>query len=229
MSYTPFVITCNGRDGSTFLQTSIGSHPNAIAAAELLGPDWYPRNGTITAEEYLSVRLYKKYDPAIHAVGFRLKWYDGRKPPLDDVRRYLLDLGVRVIHVQRRNLLKQYVSLLVAQKTKIWVDRNGTQPSQVTIEVDPVRAVDAIYAYQGNYAKSLADFKSQESIVMYYEDLVEAYQPYMKKAFWFLGLRDFDAKPGTHRQEHRPLKQIIENYDQLEMYFSDTELERYLD
>ncbi len=229
MSYTPFVITCNGRDGSTFLQTSIDSHPHLLALPELLGPDWYPEVGMQSARDYLTEKLYHDYAPAIKAVGFRLKWYEGRKPPLDDARDYLRGMDVRVIHVQRKNLLKQYVSLLVAQKSQVWVDRDGTKPSRATVHVDPVKAVDAIYAYRGNYEKSQADFNQQPSLTVYYEDLVEFHYHAMKKIFWFLDVEMVDANPGTHRQEHRPLTEIIENYRELADYFSGSDLERYLD
>ncbi len=231
MPVTPFVITCNGRDGSTFTQTSLDQHPNVVAEKELListNRDQHERAGSATT--FLNQRLYGcEYRPEIQAVGFRLKWFHGQKPPLDDVRDYLHQLNVKVIHIQRRNFLKNYLSGLIADQTNVWVDFSGSHSSSSKVAMNPEKAIEYFRHQVNRYQQNQNDFKDHESITVIYEEILADYDGQMARLFEFLNVPNHKVRPRTFKQEHRPLSEIITNYQELKAALQPTTFKNFLD
>src|SRR5688572_27202010 len=122
---TRAIILTTQRSGSTLLVSSLQSHPEILCRGELLiaglrmPPPALLKNHRhlfkltrlVTTGAWLSTRTMRRFyaiqGPRAHV--FKAM-YNHLRPPW--TLNYLLrDPDIRVIHLQRRNLLKQYISL----------------------------------------------------------------------------------------------------------------------
>jgi hypothetical protein len=63
---------------------------------------------------------------------------------------------------------------------------------------------------------------SKQIHTLYYEDLVANTEKEIQDVQQFLGVESLPLTPYTKKQEKRPLKEIITNYDELKEKFEDT-------
>ncbi|MEM7356602.1 MAG: hypothetical protein AAF657_37650, partial [Acidobacteriota bacterium] len=117
--FQPFVVTSDARDGSGLLHVSLSPHPEIHIHGEVLGsacrPEWRVFD---SAKALLDTVVYRPTGEA-RAIGFKLfHWH--AVDAFVDVYEHLRQVKARVIHVQRRNLLEKFVSLKLAEMTRVW-------------------------------------------------------------------------------------------------------------
>jgi LPS sulfotransferase NodH len=245
-SYTRFVIVGIARTGSTMLVSQLNSHSQALVFGEIfrsedaIGWDFTPfrsyqnrRLRTLYSSDsiaFLDQHVFRRWPGNHKAVGFKLFYYHARTPSRRPVWDYLIDRPeIRILHIKRRNLLRQYASLQLAHATNIW----STTPSVIQ---DPQKLRLGISACQNHFTwvRSLGEecdtlFKNHKIKNIYYEDLVSDTRRELRDIQTFLGLRHETLVAQTVRQQTQPLSQVIVNYDELREAFFGTEWRSFFD
>jgi LPS sulfotransferase NodH len=245
-NYTRFVIVGIARSGSTMLISRLNSHPQALVFGELFrSPDsvgWdifpfvsYQNRKILSLYESDPIRFLKKcvfrrWPGSYKAVGFKLFYYQARTPQHSIVWDYLVEQPkIRILHIKRRNVLGQYVSLQIAHKTNVWSSsRPGTSNTQ-RIQLD-VGACLNHFAWVRRLEEDYDTlFKNHEVRTVYYEDIARDARLELDAVQRFLGLR-CETLPGrTARQQTRPLSQVISNYAELRGACVGTEWEEFFE
>lgn len=159
----------NKRVGSTFLQNAINSHPDIMGIDEVFvnmakkkgmkksGFDPYLKSGIQRPSEYIEDVIYKKYDDK-HTI-FKLMynqigWHDG-------LMNYIIDNKIPMIHMMRRNLVKQIISgLTAANESHLPITITGKDLLIL------VKEADKMNKYWSN------KLKDHIKLVLFYEDII---------------------------------------------------------
>ena len=203
-----FVIFAQGRSGSTLLADLLNSHPRIYCADEIL--------------------TWKRSDPARYALacsvghrgdtyGFKVKIYqltEGQKlREPGTLLRQLHDDGWLLLHLQRRNVLRQALSSMVAAQRDVYHQQHGA------VGLKPV-PIDA-----GELLRQTADrvrFCNEEAAALtglpyasfvYEDDLLhpEAHQATASRAFAYLGLEDVPVRTELRKIADRSLDDLVAN------------------
>lgn len=211
---TRFVIFAQGRSGSTLLADLLNSHPRVYCADEIL--------------------TWRRLAPAAYAgacavghrgdvYGFKVKVHhltDDQR--LDDPGAFLRDLVARgwvVLHLTRRNVLRQALSTLVAaQRATYHEPADGRPAPSGPVHVDPgelLARTDQRVAF-GEQERRALDGLSPLSFV-YEDDLLDAsrHQATASRAFAGLGIEDAPVATGLRRIGARPLDRLVANVDEV--------------
>jgi LPS sulfotransferase NodH len=147
--YNRFIILSDARTGSNLLQQALNAHPAIVCFREIFNivPDfidydvdgWEPRSaGDIELRardphEFLRQRVFcAHHASAVRAVGFKFH-YDHFWFHADLLPTLIADDGLHVIHLQRRNQLRSFVSLKIAEQTGAWLDLDPTKHRRQTL------------------------------------------------------------------------------------------------
>jgi len=219
------VLLSSGRKGTFLVLTALEQHPQVQTYQQLLSrPDYYPRE---TGEEILT-RLFDDCDPSVEAVVLPVSWLNARDR-YPGFWKSLTDRKVRVVHLKRRNMLRWYVSLRIAQRTGIWSTNREPDYAIPTIHVDSKECVECIRADR-QAERAADDFFAHHAVLhLVYEDVVQAFDRHMAQLQRFLGVAPLILRPRTVKQESRPLCDVIDNFAELREAFSGTEWETLLE
>jgi LPS sulfotransferase NodH len=237
--YTRFVVLGIARTGSTLLVNLLNGHSQVMAFGELFrSPDaigWdvrpfthYQRSGLLALYRsdpvaFLEQEVFRRWPRRYAAVGFKLFYYHAKEPPYSQLWDYLArDRSIRILHIKRRNILEQYLSLQIANLTNIW----STQ-SRPRCELPPIRleaeACHKHFAWVRELEREAAEFfRAHHVHNVYYEDLAADRRSQMRAVHGFLDIEDEAAEPTLVRQRNRPLSQSIANFDELRREFAET-------
>jgi LPS sulfotransferase NodH len=231
-SYRRFVIVGIARTGSTLLVNLLNAHSRVLAFGELfrspeeIGWDTAPFNTSRSAKllalyradpvAFINERVFRRWPRRCGAVGFKLFYYHARQLPHSRVWDFLAaNPDIRILHIKRRNILKQYYSLELAHKTDVWVSSRAPAGEQ-----QPPRRH---FAWVRGLEEECAEFfKAHETRDIYYEDLSADTEREMKGVQDFLGLQHERLSVEMVRQRRRPLSEAIVNYAELKRAFEGT-------
>jgi LPS sulfotransferase NodH len=227
MSQTRFVILAAPRTGSNLLCTLLNSHPDITCHHELFNPRgvFYAvdrRDGSIDLGDvgerdrdpigFLD-RLWHS-DAKASCIGFKMT-----RGQSDDVMQQLLrDTEVRKILLRRGNRLKTYVSQLIAEQTDLWEAYTDADlcndVSRPRIGLDGLRAHTA--STDRFYADLLEATRGQPVVETMYEDLFSTSE--QERLLRELGASTrASLRSGSVKQNDRDLRQLIDNFDELEI------------
>jgi hypothetical protein len=217
-NYQRFMILSFPRCGTHMLRTSLNAHPNIVALSEMFNPDWTkdaPFDENSPAPVILRNHVFCDYPAEIAAVGFTIHRSDagfGNWPHL--WRRLEADEQLRVVSLQRENLLRRYVSFLIMVEPK-------------TVPLQPrVFTPEALRHEFERREKELDDFnrrfEKHPLLQVTYEQLCETYEGTMQRVQAFLGLPERSLSPGTVPDRRRELREAIANFDELAAAFAST-------
>ncbi|MGR8921178.1 MAG: Stf0 family sulfotransferase, partial [Gammaproteobacteria bacterium] len=179
------------------------------------------------AEQLSAIEYYYGGAPAtgIRAFGFKTKPSD----VLDDagLARLIDELGIRVLLLTRRNVVKQAVSLLRAiqlnESTGDWnlrlerdrVDRLTVDPERlIAWAEDFERGSEAVWRYE-----SLVSTPTHR---LTYEDLLTQRDETFRRIFEFLGVRPHAVSGTTLKHTADDLRDVIENFDEVDAALAGT-------
>jgi len=251
LPYTPYIVTCLGRDGSNWLGGLIRDNPVAkvrwdnellmlydkkqrlknlqidvqyasvLDANFILGDATYnPNNECDASGLKFAIHMLHRQSDGTPAVAGIMDFLRGIDPPL------------RVIHLERRNLLRSLVSLKVAQVTKIWwVDSGDKRDYRSPVVHLTKQEVQQTCNYRSvAYAALRRMFAGHPSLNVYYEDLRLNRDRVLREVYQFLSLpSELVPADSTVRQEHRSLREAVSNYEKLKAMFLSTEWEALFD
>lgn len=215
------------------LSTALDAHPAVRCCGETLSPWRKDLPAGQSAERILRREVYCAA-PGIAAAGFKLQAEDAREGERADARSFLRSIGVRAIHLYRRNLLRQLLSFEIAERTGVWIlTGEKKRPAPVAIEIDVTEIEARFHDLERLYARNEKDFSGCPSIRVAYEDLAAFGQGVgeeaeMARVFRFLGVAPNAVRPETRRQERRPLKSAIRNFAEVARALTGTRWEGFL-
>jgi LPS sulfotransferase NodH len=238
--YRRFVIVGTARTGSTLLINLLNSHSQVLAFGELfrsptaIGWDVAPfttyKSAKLIAlyrsdpQRFLDKSVFRRWPQGYAAIGFKLFYYHARNAPYNAIWEYLAqNTDIYILHIRRRNVLEQFVSLKLAHTTDLWslTEPVMRQPEPLRLEIEDCRKHFQLIR---SFEKDCDVFFARHQVKsIYYEDLTEDRDAEIAKVEKFLGLKDEKLSTELVRQRTLPLSQAIANYKELNQAFAQTE------
>lgn len=250
-----FIILSTQRTGSAFLEQCLNSHDEIHCAGEIL-LGYGGLYGKMPPSILIRYRRLRTLWQAVasgailkpvsciesnwgaasreKASGFRLMYNQlSRDPRVSCYMKKRQD--IKIIHLKRENLLKQYVSLkLMHDQVKY-----GRYSAHVEKPSEPVKiSVNFSQAYE-HICKALAEqkkydmfFNGFEKIDIKYEDMVDdgGISPEISRRLTdYLGVDDKPLKTQQRKMNPSRLSEFVVNYDELMSGFIGTDFESMLD
>jgi hypothetical protein len=171
----------------------------------------------------------------VKAKGFKLFYYH----PLDDKSSGMWDSllsleDLHVIHLKRRNILRTLISRKIAGIQDVWaVESNGehlhvdSNKITVSFSVDELRQGFEQTRRWEQAGEEM--FKNHPLLSIDYEDLVNQREQTFRKVTEFLGVRYLLPKTSLKKQNTRSMQEIVTNYEELKLAFSETEWYSFFD
>jgi hypothetical protein len=270
-TYTRFVILGHARTGSTLLANAFNAHPRIMCFGEVF--NWvhdyvdFALDGYDNSDKddfnlrkkdpaaFLQNRVFCQPPGMTSAVGFKLHYFHCSPPwGFTALLDYLvLDKGVRVLHLQRRNMLKSLASAEMAARTSDYatIRLRARLRSIPKAFIHPARAfrvgmalarrnilrppmperltlsVDQCKAYFEETKSTVTQhdelFREHDKLSLFYEEILSARDDAFARAQSFLGVEPQVLTVGLRKQNPDDLRALIENYDELREAFADTE------
>ncbi|MGC1506805.1 hypothetical protein [Ketobacter sp.] len=216
--YQKFMVLTKSRTGSNLLLSYLNSHPNVYCEGEKF---W-----KLSGRNYKTIlqSAYRKQPAYIKAKGFKIFYYHPLDQETCDVWGDLARMeDIRVIHLQRRNVLKSHVSHKIAVANDQWMSthqgRGAAEKKKVYISVEELR--DVFEKTESRAEAANTTFKNHKTITVFYEDFVrdpEVYQQILD----FLGMDRLPPRTVLKRQNPEKLPDLVENYSELKAAYKDT-------
>lgn len=259
MGYTRFVIVSHLRCGTHMLRTMLESHPEIVCQSEVFNSDNpnlpYPLQ--TPTREVLDRWVYRRLPAEVRCVGFVLQAYHpfGLKA-FPGIRENSLwaDIwpllegmpGLRVIHLQRENLLRRHLSHILARKTGSWHDWDRdrvwnvshiekpslcilNQLSRPSVRLESDRLRLDFEDIEQLHRRVTLRFRDLAYFPLRYEDLCADPDRVAAELLHFLGAAVTPLCPAVVKLEHRPPAVSIENYEELRQAFIGTRWQRFFD
>lgn len=247
LKYQRFIVLGKGRSGSNFLRGLLNAHAQVVMFGELFRsansigwefPDYdrYAQSKQAIAlmqsnpASFLEGEVFKKFPKEILAVGFKLFYYHAQEGAQRSLWDFLQkDQEIKIIHLKRKNTLREILSLKKAFKTNEWTNSTGREAKKFSISLDFDELLQEF-----NYAQQIKQkyddfFVDQPKIDVIYEDLADDYAREMRHVQAFLGVGAEPVQPSTFKQSNQPLSEAIINYTELKQQFSNTPWHSYFE
>jgi LPS sulfotransferase NodH len=215
--YTPFVILSEPRSGSTMLHTYLNSHTQIKSYGEVLRENIEANAIVKETTPYINTLAFKPHTPALKAIGLKLFYEYYEDPRYAESFKYIVNRNdVKIIYLIRRDILKVYVSLKIAQKTNVWSSvksaTNGTQPRITIDRHDYIKFREEHLRHRRLFVSLLKDHPLLE---VAYEDLVQNPQPILNSIQQFLGVKPKALFTLLKQQNPGSVESLITNYDEV--------------
>ena len=213
------------------LRTALGQHSDVACLGEILLPMHFQK--TYIPEGKLKINAILDGLPVAadkRAFGFSILYNELFRPEyMNDLTNELVKRRFAVIHVVRDNLLRRYVSNHVARMTRVWTAKDVPKPTTLKVTVSCARLY-ADMRRTAARAKSVRDrFRALPVLELTYEDLCADFSGNFRRVCEFLSVAYEDLQPRTLKQENRPLREAVANYDRLKLIFALTPYQRFFD
>ena len=147
-----FVIMTSGRSGSELLVSLLDAHPDLVCEGEMLQR---PRRSPRTYLRGHALRMVLRARaggarPRVHGwklITNHVRWYPDVFPEPQVFVEHLAATGT-IIHLRRRNLLNQSLSLISAERTQYHVRAGESAPAFEPFVVEPERLLAQLYHYE---------------------------------------------------------------------------------
>lgn len=244
--YTKFIILGSPRVGSTWILSALTSHPHVIGYSEIFdnvnfldnlnGPLPYALYPYETINYFKKLReedpagfldnyIYRKYHQKVKCVGFKF-FYDQpeQEPCRSNVLKYLTSRNdIRIIHIKRKNLLENIVSLEIALKTNNWVKTPKSSDTEVQPFVLGYNKCLQLFEEREQQQQCFdALFKHFITYQLHYEDLARSPATHFLEIQRFLGLEPRELQTVLKKQNTKPLSDLLLNYEELKERFSSS-------
>lgn len=241
---TKAIILTTQRTGSTFLVHCLDTHPEIYCAGELLigvperpTPGYrgrfqklYKLKNIIKSGAWMPKRrLNRFFDGGEKRVRvFKAMYNQLAYPP--SLRYLRAHREIRVIHLCRQNLLKNYVSRLLMPKRLQVQTREPV--AAITVRVDPDHAIATMREAQKRHEYFASLFSEHPRLPISYETLIDGQflnADTGRRICEFLGVAWQPMQASLTKLNPESLRDMVENYDELAAALSRTEFAEMLD
>lgn len=244
---TKAIILTTQRTGSTFLVACLNSHPEVSCIGEMLSgghvwaPDFVFRSRFATkAYRYLTsgavfpTRMMDKYFARRDRPVMAFKaMYNHMRPPW--TIRYLREhTEIRILHLRRHNLLKQYVSrqLLAVRRDKVWQPHAIAPVTPASVLVSSDSALRYMRRIRAEYEAHERLFSQHARLQLCYETMIgeKTLRPEVAKEVCnFLLINQHPMHSDLIKMNPEQLRSMVTNYDELAAEIRTTEFADLLD
>lgn len=219
-----FLILTRGRAGSHWLATSLDSHPHVNCFCEAFNVSPRPVKGVFRRDDEVKNDFYKyakRLNLNVPNVGFQMIY--------EQMWNELEHDKVKVIRLMRRNLFKQYLSMKIANRTRVFhiEDQNSKRRLWVPEKnpsVPPLKIeCEFCETYMRSTLKRNAEIeeKFKDRVDVFYEDLMEDFDKETRRIQEFLGIEPMTLTSPLKKLKYLP-NQIL-NYEEVKSYFKGTQ------
>jgi|GEM_PF-4344113 len=243
---SPFIILGSHRTGSNWLQEILDNHPDCSCFGEYLNPGkgatlvdrfFEQSHGRVGCPTQKQIRrrpldcldlLYTELGREVEteALGFRLFYNHLNSFQYQDlVKRLKLSGGFKIIHLQRRNVLRSYISLQIAKNQGKWrlkKDEAEIPLASRAIFIDPKQAnryVKNVILLRKKFPKIFQQLPVHE---VWYEDVANKMNEQVFGIFDFLKLAPKEPKSSLLRMNPEPLTKLVLNWEECVRKFKGT-------
>lgn len=231
----PFIIMGNSRTGTSFLRSSINSHPDVYCFPEILNQieeerkkchqhylkddDWlkiHPgRSLKELAVKYLEEKIWPENVRSI-GIGFKVIF---NQIDMWDTWEYLEEKDLNYIFTVR-NQIARYVSYLQAKNSDEW----DLLPHE-KVKVAPPVKIDMNDFYLHLRKRRIQEEKAVKMFkklhIVHYNDMVRDYDNTMSKVFKYLGLSQHKAHPKSKKQQSWDFRLRVKNFNEFSKKLKD--------
>jgi glycosyltransferase involved in cell wall biosynthesis/LPS sulfotransferase NodH len=232
-----FIIIATPRSGSNFLANTLNSHPEIKCYGEVfnLNADSSFKNKTLEENKEdrrthplsFANRLWSESEDK-KAAGFKIMTH--QSPEI--ILHVSKDDQIKKIVLIRKNILKQYVSLKIAEKTDIWQKKRGKDErhKKVKVKINIKEFYKWITKINKDYITLLNDLRKngRNFIVTYYEDITgpkkwESYRKLLK----YLNVTEDSALLNESNEKQNPedLRLLVSNFKEIKEKLKNTNYE----
>jgi hypothetical protein len=221
-----FVIFSQQRNGSIWVKSLLNSHEAIIVYPEVFQDNRLGETGFYDGSSDINIfidRLFESHSDK--AAGFKLMYDQLKAYPA--IGTILKSKSVKMIQLQRNNILDIYISRMVALNNNIWViHSNDIAIKKVYIDTSKmINDLDDIKIAQDNIEKVSNEFNT---IKIIYEDLVD--NPLtINKVFSFLGVKELDSINSEQTVKIvKSRKEAVSNFDEVVNVVNNSDYHIYL-
>lgn len=245
MTHLRFSLLTTQRSGSTVFWRGLDQHPQIRAFGEVLLYDSVQHADSYHAfhkqSEFRELDLREAARhlipayfeqllaprPGVRASGFKLM--EGQIWP--EVEDWLEKERPRIVHMVRRNFLKQHVSRVSAAKRKVYHLRSEKDAiTPTTVQLDTENLVRQLTHIKESVQRAHEIAERFESTAIYYEDFLVDAQQVFRSVFGFLGVdAEFEVDLPLQKINPDDLSQIVENWQDVRATLRGTEFEPLLE
>lgn len=225
--YKKFVIIARSRTGSNLLNSLLGSHKEIETNGEIFS----------YLKDYSCGEVWKKTfvkkEKKINWVGFKLFYYH----PIDSIDKSVWDYidkdpEIHVIHLRRENMLRTYISRLIAGKLKIWLNKDSEdiKIEEKKIKVNIEECFEEFKKIKIWEDETRSRFINRKNYIeLTYEELIESRDVMMSKIFSFLNLESIPTKTKLEKQNPESIDTLVTNYPELKKAILNSDFSYLLD
>ena len=223
--YEKLVILGRQRTGSSLLMMLLHAHSKVDMQSEVFRLLEGKSCKTVWQE------TFSKKLPWIKYAGFKLFYNHPDDSEDREVWEILnSDTSVKIIHIKRENILRTYISKLVAIKTGAWNSRQEVDKTDVLdkrITVDIAHCLSNLREIKKVESKFDKDrFPNHEYLELTFEALIQNTGSEMKRIFSFLHLKNEKIEKtnvNLKRQNPENMKNLVSNYEEFRESIANSE------
>ncbi len=223
-----FVILTTGRTGSELLVELLDSHPQIVCDSEILG------NRRLLPNQFTGRRAALAGLRGAQSYGFKLVRDHLIIQDLGDPALYLrtmIERGIAVILLERRDLLRQALSHVRATRDGYHYRRNDNVAFSPT-RVDPVQVLATMYAVEDGVAFTRQVLTGSPHMYLTYEDDLAdpgSHQLTADRVCEYLGVPAHPVHSDLVKITPRDPRELVDNFDEIAAVLSQTRYSGFLD
>ncbi len=211
-----FAVIADRRSGSMMLQETLNQHSQIHCSGEMFN-SFAAEDGCIHNETGYAATVGKFWNwrraehlPEIKAIGTLIhRWQAELFPGLWELTG---GLHSRFICIYRQNLLRQFLSELIAMQTGIWSCDPANVKGLAKVHIDPTTL--ALYIDTRRVERS-NDWRFQPRIEWPLEKLVQDWESISTRLQHYLRVDPQPLPLTSQRQETRAIRKIVSNYSEV--------------
>jgi LPS sulfotransferase NodH len=244
---TKAIILTTQRTGSTFLVECLDSHPEVRCLGEMLagGHFWVPdvvyksRYATkayryLRSGAWYPTRMMTRYFARGDRPVMAFKAMYNHIRPAWTLRYLRKHTEIRILHLRRHNLLKQYVSnlLLSVKRDKPWQPHATAPVTPASIHVSSDAALAYMRRIRAEYDAHEQLFSSHQRLPLTYETMIDGQflqKDVARAVCAFLGIAEHPMRSKLVKMNPVRLQEMVRNYDELAAAIRGTEFADLVD
>lgn len=213
--YTRFIVLSRSRTGSSLLIDGLGSHPDIVTRGEAF------RSSRAVPHGALLRALWGRHAAHVAAVGFKIFHYHPNDGGNELLWRRIADTeGLRVIHLERRDVLALVLSQALAARRRSYHNYGGESGGAAPggterFEVDVGAVLRDLERVETARARRLALFAGHPVLALDHDELREDAAGTFSRCFTFLGVEPRAARVSLRPSPPVSYPDVISNYDSL--------------
>jgi len=233
-NYQKILLLGNARVGSTLLQSYLNKHPYIYCEGEIYNTDHlkiYGKADELRQQmnnnpmKFLNTYGYPKHSKKIQFADFKLFYSHFKTEKTNIIWDYLIEnKDIKIIHIKRKNSLRNFVSLKIAAKTNEWrsfTEKSNIENKQITLTKE--ECLQEFELQEKILSEIDNSFKNHKIIEIYYTDLINDKEGTMNGIFEFLDTHKIRIEDTVlKKQNPESLDELVTNFQDLKNEFQDT-------